>query len=152
MNAPGRRLWGNVVLARMLGRSRETIRRVIGDYRIEPSGRQSGHDAYSLVAISQALFSVPDDGEMSPLERLNFYRSELARIALAEKCGELIPVEDYDREYSRMIKIMAAGLECLPDKLEMDAGLTGTQMEPVIRTIDGLRENLFQALTDRGAG
>ena len=47
-------------------------------------------------------------------------------------------------------QIVAAGLETLPDKLELDAGLTGVQVEPVIRTIDALRESLYTALTTRG--
>lgn len=62
---------------------------------------------------------------------------------------QLISVNDFDTEYSRLVKITAATLETLPDLLERDAGLKGRQLAPVFKTIDGLRETLFLALTNR---
>ena len=90
-----------------------------------------------------------DPENLPPKERKDWYDGEKRRREIQERDRELIPVEEFDQVYSHMIKLVAAGLETLPDLLERDAGLTGEQLEPVFRTIDGLRESLFQSLTDR---
>ena len=87
--------------------------------------------------------------EMSPKDRKDWYDGEKRRREMQVDDRELIPAAEFDKEYSRTIKIVAAGLETLPDQLELDAGLTGVQLEPVIRVIDGIRESLYQSLTDR---
>ncbi len=90
-----------------------------------------------------------DPDKMPPKERKDWYDGEKRRREIQTQDRELIPADEFDREYSRMIKLVAAGLETLPDRLERDAGLKGTQLEPVFRVVDGLREDLYHALTER---
>lgn len=138
-------------LSRLLCKHRQTIRKAIHDCRIESAGQYKGHPVYRVCEVAEAVYSVPPGThtEMNPKERLDWYRSEIARRKLQVEDGELIPVADFDATYSRMIKLTAAALETLPDQLELDAGLSGTQLEPVIRVIDSLRESLYAALVDR---
>ena len=138
--------------ARLFNRDRGTIRKLIANLELRPVGMERGSATFSVEQVAQGLFGVPQGtGEdLSPGERLSWFRSEIARRQLQVTDGELIPAADFDAEYSRLIKLTAAALETLPDRLELDAGLTGAQLDPVIRTIDGLRESLYQSLVDRG--
>ena len=92
-----------------------------------------------------------DDGAMTPRERFDHWRAMREQRRHEIECGQLIPIADFDREFSRLIKLTAAALETFPDRLQLDAGLSGPQLDPVIRAIDSLRETLYTALTNRGS-
>lgn len=120
-------------------------------------GRRGYPWIIDLLAVAQWRYGVTDEPErtdpddMTPKDRKDWYDGEKKRREMMVEDRELIPVSEFDAEYSRVIKIVAAGLETLPDKLELDAGLTGLQLQPVIRTVDTMRETLYQLLTDRQA-
>lgn len=109
-----------------------------------------------LLAVMQWRY-LPEDVEddefnperLPPKDRKDWYDGEKRRREIQESDRELIPAHKYDTELSRAIKIMAAGLETLPDVLERDAGLQPKQLEPVFRVVDGLRETLYQSLANQ---
>lgn len=90
-----------------------------------------------------------DPDAMTPKDRKDWYDGEKRRREIQIQDGELILVADFDIEFSRLVKLTAGALETLPDLLERDAGLKGRQLAPVFKTIDGLRETLYLALTNR---
>ena len=110
-----------------------------------------------LLALAKWRFGAPepdndetpfDPERLPPKERKDWYDSELRRSQLAERNGDLIPVIEYQRELSAVIKSLVAGLQTLPDILERDAGLSGDAVERAQAVIDALRDDLYRALTE----
>ncbi len=122
-------------------------------------GRRGSPWILDLLAIAEWRYGatkdddeVVDPDHMSPKDRKDWYDGEKRRREIQVEDRELIPSSDYEQEYSRMIKLVAAGLETLPDILERDAGLDRKQMDPAFRVVDGLRESLYQSLVNRNEG
>lgn len=117
-------------------------------------GRRGAPWILDLLAVAEWRIGGPveeeviDPDKMNPKERKDWYDGEKRRRELQVEDKELIPVGEYEKEYSYMVKVVAAGLETLPDLLERDAGLDRKQIEPAFRVIDGLRDSLYLSLTD----
>lgn len=118
-------------------------------------GRRGQPWIFDLLAVAIWKYGAHEDDkridpdDMPPKDRKDWYDGEKRRREIQVDDSELIPSADFDTEYSRLVKLTAAAMETLPDLLERDGGLSGKQLAPVFRVIDGLRETLFLALTTR---
>ncbi|MCP4342143.1 MAG: DUF1441 family protein [Desulfobulbaceae bacterium] len=91
-------------------------------------------------------YGVEDPEKLPPRERRDWYDGERKRRDLQILDRELIPLDEFSKTYSEVIKSVAASLETLPDMLERDAGMTGAQLQTVYRVVDGLREDIYHKL------
>ena len=131
---------------------RRTVKKRLAN--VDPSGTsKNGYPAYKLADVAGPLLGIKliqsgdcNPEELTPKERKDWYDGEHKRRDLQIRDRELIPVEEFTRIYSHMLKVVAAGLETLPDMLERDAGLSGKQLEPVFTVVDGLRETIYHEL------
>jgi hypothetical protein len=86
--------------------------------------------------------------KLPPKDRLDHYKAERERIKLAQEVRVLIPAQEVEQVNGEGLKIVAQGLDVLPDTLERDAGLSPEAVMQVQRTIDRLRDQLYEALTN----
>jgi len=133
---------------------RRTVKKRLA--RVKPGGQtERGYPGYFMTDAAPALLEIEaqehtaDPEKMNPRERKEWYEGERRRRELQIQDGELYVAHEQDREVSRVFKMVANGLEALPDILERDAGLQGHQLEPVFRAIDSMREQLFQEIANR---
>lgn len=138
-------------LSDLTGFDRRTIRKRLESLQSQPGpGNALLFD--SKVAL-RMLFVTASAGEidpetMSPKERLDHFRAEREKTKLLAEAGELIPRDEYRRDLTAVIKLLAVSLESLPDVLERDAGIDGAAVERCRQVIDGLREELYVRLRD----
>ena len=83
-----------------------------------------------------------DPDAMTPKERLDHFRAESEKLKLSAALGQVIPVDQFERELARAFKSVASTLESLPDVLERDAGLSGAAVERCQALVDRLREEM----------
>jgi len=108
---------------------------------------------FDLLAVAKWKYGAPEDDkdddpeQLSPKERLDWYRGETERVKLAQAKGELIPAAQYEADLADALKRVATGLESLPDVLERDVGIGGAAVERTIAAVDAMREDLYKALT-----
>jgi hypothetical protein len=89
---------------------------------------------------------VVNPGKMPPKDRLDHYKAERERIKLAQEVRVLIPAAEVEQVNGEVLKTVAQGLDVLPDTLERDAGLSPEAVMQVQRTIDRLRDQLYESL------
>ena len=87
-----------------------------------------------------------DPESMPSKERLDWYKGTKERVLLQAKCGELIPVYEYETALAKVLKILAVTLESLPDVLERDAGLTGSAVLRAQEVCDRVRSDIYKDL------
>lgn len=94
-----------------------------------------------------------DPEQMTPNDRLHWYKGTREKIRYMEEASQLIPAGEYETALSSALKLVAMTLESLPDVLERDAGISGEAVERCQTVIDRMREDLYQRLTavDGGA-
>lgn len=104
---------------------------------------------FDLLRLAEWRFSSsPDSGPnadpdtMTPKERLDHFRAESEKLKLSAALGQVIPVDQFERELARAFKSVASTLESLPDVLERDAGLSGAAVERCQALVDRLREEM----------
>ncbi len=140
-------------LARIFGRDRRTIAKVIQQLSVPPTGRAGGHPTYAISSMAAALYS-PGTGtgadDATPHERLDHWRAENERIKHEREIGQLINVETVRRDVAAsLIKPMVAMLDTLPDRIEKHVGLSPEQATELIDAIDAARMGLYNELRAR---
>ena len=115
--------------------------------------RQVWHVRDGMPAIFRRVYGVEGAGEqvnpakLPPKDRLDHYKAERERIKLAQEVRVLIPAAEVEQVNGEVLKTVAQGLDVLPDTLERDAGLSPEAVMQVQRTIDRLRDQLYESLT-----
>ncbi|NCA73178.1 MAG: DUF1441 family protein [Sphingobacteriia bacterium] len=118
-------------------------------------GTQGKPWRFDLLAVTEWRFSPstgaategdPDPDSLDPKARLDWYRGTREKMRHQQEAGELISVEAFRQGLARPFKLLAHTVESLPDILERDAGLSGTQVELCVKICDRLREDLYQQL------
>ena len=87
--------------------------------------------------------SLNDPEAMDPKSRNVWFGSELKRVKLLEEQGELVRVEDMRIRIAAILKPIAQALETMPDILEIQASLSGPQVEIVQTVCDQTRESAY---------
>lgn len=89
-----------------------------------------------------------DPDKLKPFERHAHYKAEKEKLAVEQERGELIPRIEVEQEQARIAKIVAHGLETLPDVLERDCALAPEVVARMERHIDAVRERMYAELTE----
>jgi phage terminase Nu1 subunit (DNA packaging protein) len=89
-----------------------------------------------------------DPDKLSPKERLDWYRGNREKMRHRLEAGELIEAEQYRAALSAVLKVVAATLEDLPDRMEREAHLPGAAVEVAVRVVDDLREQMFRRIVE----
>lgn len=89
-----------------------------------------------------------DPDRLRPFERHAHYKAETEKLKVETERGELIPRIEVEQEQARIAKIVAHGLETLPDVLERDCGLAPDVVARMERHIDAVRERMYAELTE----
>lgn len=139
---------------------RKTVSKRLADALVEPTDKRNGYDVYRLRDAVKALFGlstsrqIKDSGEadfdptkLAPTDRRSWYDSEHKRVDLEVKQRQLIPAAEVEDAMGDVVKVVVQKLDTLPDILERECALPPKAIDRVIRTIDALREDLYQDLS-----
>lgn len=139
------------------GLARDTVAKRIKEAALAPSGKRGGHPVFRLKDLLKAAYFVSDDGSfdpdrLRPFERRAHYQAEHEKLSLERERAELIPRIEVEQEMARVAKIVARGLETLPDILERDCGATPAMVARLERHVDQVREDMHAAMIEDAAG
>lgn len=149
--------WSVARLADEFGMDRRTAAKRLRDVGVAPFGKRAGHDVYRLADAAIALVQVPgvvgadgvvDPRDLPPMERRAFYQSENERLKVETTTGQLVPAAEVEADYAELVKKVVQFFDTLPDVLERKAGLTPEQVVKVQDACDGVRQTMFEAITD----
>jgi len=87
-----------------------------------------------------------DPDKLEPFRRKAHYESEMSKLHLQRLRGELVPRIEVEQEQGRIAKIVAEGLETLPDIMERDTGATPKQLAKVQDVIDRIRTQMHEQM------
>jgi len=135
------------------GLDRDTLTKRIRVAGLVPSGKRGGYPVYRLRDLLKAAYTTDEDGgldpdKLRPFERHAHYKAEKEKLAVEQERGELIPRIEVEQEQARIAKIVAHGLETLPDVLERDCALAPEVVARMERHIDAVRERMYAELTE----
>ena len=140
-------------LSREFGIARETVARRLADASVRPDGEQGGHPVFRLGEASRALVlaEMPggvcgDPDEMKPQDRKAWYQSEKDRLAVELQQASLVTAEACRDELAAVVKATAMMLDTLPDILERDCGLAGTELDAVENLLRQVRVDWSEEL------
>jgi hypothetical protein len=114
--------------------------------------RQVWHVRDGMPAIYRRVFGLYNAGDelnpdkLSPKDRLDHYKAERERIKLTQEIRVLLPAAEIEEVVGMAFKNLAQSLDVLPDTLERDAALSPESVSHVQRTIDAIREALYEAM------
>lgn len=139
--------------AEAFGIDRDTLGRRLTENGAKPAGvGERGHPEYSWPDLHVAAFGTNQDPDkLDPFRRKAHYQCEIDKTKLAELRGELIPREEVEQGYARIMKAVARSMDTLPDFLERDCGASGAILARVERAVDSLRVELHRALVAEDA-
>ncbi len=86
--------------------------------------------------------------DMTPSDRLAYWKAENERLKFEQDTGQLIPADEVAREFSVMAKAVVQVLETLPDILERDCAMSPAAISRVQSVIDDLRDQIAQRVLD----
>lgn len=135
------------------GLDRDTLTKRIRVAGLVPSGKRGGYPVYRLRDLLKAAYTTAEDGgldpdKLRPFERKAHYQAETEKLKVETERGELIPRIAVEQEQARIAKIVAHGLETLPDILERDCGASGAMLVRIEQHIDAVRERMYAELTE----
>lgn len=139
-------------LAEGFSTSHDTAMRRLREAGIEPAGKRGGFPVYRLqdAAPHLAAYCLPADAvevdRLPPLAQKTFWQAMNERVRFETSAGRLIPVDDVRDAFAAQTRIMALALDVLPDQLERDCALRGTQVAKVEDSLDRARQDLYAAL------
>lgn len=82
----------------------------------------------------------------APFERKAFLASEIKRIKIETKRGELITRWELEQDHASLFKKAAHDLDTLPDIVERDCGAPGSLIMAIEKEIFAFREEVYLAL------
>lgn len=151
-------VWSISKMAEFFEMDRKTVAKRIKDAGLKPAGERRGNAVYKALDVAKCILSPGGqpgttlDLDQFPEARKAWYQSELYRVQLEEKLGQLIPDTEYVRCMAAFTKSVSASLDSIPDVLERDAGLDPDSLMVVIEVIDAARavmaESARKALSD----
>jgi phage terminase Nu1 subunit (DNA packaging protein) len=108
---------------------------------------------FDLMEVCRWRFGapVPEGGRLDPAQEkaaLDRVRREQIEDAIRIKRRELIGAEEFRTALSASLKVVATGLEGMPEILERDCHLDGATVERIIAVLDRLREDMYHALCE----
>jgi len=101
-----------------------------------------------LLEVAQWRFQPQGDGDpedpdnMTPKERLDWYKGEAEKRKLQITDGELVEASTHERQMSELLKVSISWAETMPDVMEREAGLTPEQVERLQAAVDRQRDRL----------
>lgn len=130
--------------------ARETVRVRLSAASVIAAGELGGHAVYHIHDAARAIlssesgpaFEAQDPAKMKPKDRLDYFRAETERLSYEEKQRQVIPVAQYRTEFARVIKILSAGLDSVPDKIEQKCSLEPEVTEQIEVVIDSIRNDM----------
>jgi hypothetical protein len=152
--------WTIGSIATTFGMDWRTVRNKIKDANIEPVGTDRGNAVYSISAVAKAVFAhaviTPTSSDFNPesfppKERKEWYEGEKIRIALEEKSGQLVSLDEFRSEMARVLKEIAAALETLPDVIDRKCHLPPAAIDQMQKILDEQRDTIadrIEAATD----
>ena len=128
-----RQLWGAAEFGGAVGVEGATISKRLRAARISPAS-VNGHLKYHLKDLIDATYlrdaaGATDPDKLNSYQRKAFFDSELNRLALEQKAGRLVPVEDLERRVAEVFKDVARFRDTIGDRLERDGVLSGASLE-----------------------
>lgn len=113
--------WNVRQLSRTLDADERLVgKAVVGLTPVLLNGRQCYDLAEAVPAILRRKWGLDqsdDPAKLAPWDRLNFYKSERERLALARDSKRLLPMSDYRQVTGLVLEIMAPLLNQLADEL-----------------------------------
>lgn len=107
------------------------------------AGRRLGGRNHPDESRRYAVARADKEQAAAELKRLDVAVKE---IALKRQAGELLPIAEFERVLTLVIKSIVNWAETLPDILERDVGLRPDQVEAVQNCVDREREALYEVL------
>jgi hypothetical protein len=150
--------------AKAFGLDRATVQRYIDAAELPAAALRGGHPVYRLADIARAIYATPTDDDdledpdgpnrrfRSSHDRRSWWQSELVRMQVAERQGQLVPIEGYRRALGDALRAVAMALDELPSSLERDFLLPPEQVESIEASIDRLRAGLADRVRAAVAG
>lgn len=135
--------------------ARETVAKRLAAASVAPAGTRHGHPVYRIRQAAEALLDPAmraEDGDidpkrLAPMDRNAWYQSEIRRLDLEMKCGQLLPAAEFEAEAARVVKTLVQFLETLGDQLERDVALSPEQVDAVNTAVSRQRAQLYELLT-----
>lgn len=139
-------------LAEEFGMARETVSKRLAQAQVQPDGKRNGYPVYRLRDACPALLEPaaydedgnPDPSSLPPDKRNSWYQSEIRRLEVEMKCGELIPAGEVEIEMADLVKSLLQFTDTLGDSLERDCGLTPEQVEAVHSAVAKHRASFYR--------
>ena len=149
-------LWNITKIEQAFGVSRNTVRKRLMAAGVAPVKKIKGIPLYALDEVGPAVFATAanvavtkyEPDELPPKERKEFYQSENERLKFEKSTGQLIPVEEVRTDQVRVLKIVVAFFDGLPDKMERKRLFSGDQLNVLESVSDETRDQLYQELMD----
>jgi hypothetical protein len=143
-------------LAEAFGMARETVAKRLAMSNIVADRKRNGYPVYKLRDACEALINPggydeegqPDPKKLPPESRNAWYQSEIRRMDVEMRAGQLIPAAEVEATYAELIKAQVQFLETLGDQLERDAGLSPEQVELVNESVQQQRQSLYSRMTE----
>ena len=142
-------------LARIYGRHRQTVSKMLADMGAAPVEKRAGHPVYRLGDVTELRGDspLPKAGELNPEElppkdRKDWYQGESERLSIEREKGQLVPIDEVRREMAFLAKALVNELDNIPDILERDCNLDGESRERVQQIIDAARMRMHEAASE----
>lgn len=140
--------------AMTFGLSEDTVAKAARAARVEPS-RANGALLYHVRDLVDACFlrdaaGRVDPEKMDPYRRKAHYEGERNRLELAVRAGRLIPVDAHQAEVGRVGKILARGIEVLPDLVEREGLMAGAALTRLEALLDSVRHEIADEIEGKG--
>ncbi len=119
----------------------------LGDHRAQGPvrlRRPCDHEQARGVAIEP----VDDPRDLSPRERLEYYKAERERLRLAEEEGELVPAAEVEDQIAGLVKLLVQTLDTLPDLLERDVAISPDAIARAQEIVDALRQDMYDKVSE----
>lgn len=107
---------------------------------------------FDLLSVAQWRFVGPspersdfDPDDLSPKERLDWYKGDREKTKHLEEQGALIPAAEVETETARVFKAIAQAIETFPDVAERELGANASEIARLVDLGDRLREHLYGA-------
>lgn len=151
------------LLGEIFGLDRRTIDKYLYEYDVPASGASSGAAVYSIRDAAPALINAYtvsshrklgeefDPDKLTPKERRDWFESERVRQIVEEKQRLLVSKDSYRDAMAGAFKIIATGLDTLPDLLERECGLGTDVVIAIEKAVDKFRNGLADQLVDDDA-
>ncbi len=147
--------WSLSQLQKAFGPARETISKRLHVAGVDAVKQRAGFDVYHIRDAARAIMAgelptfegVDNPDDLPPKDRLDWFRGENEKTKCLKESGQLVPISEVTKEFSRVVKTCVRALETLPDILEMKCALDADEVILIERECDQVREQLADELS-----